>query len=272
MFGSAALAQIPGVIKDKLNSANSKVAPVTDRAQKAVDTFTPWTPEEEQEIGLASAQKMVAMFSLMDDAGLEKYVNLVGLTVAQFAPRPLPWRFGVLNTNMVGAFSLPGGYVFVTRGSLAGMTNEAQLAGVLGHEIEHASARHLESEIRGKKASAWATEEGMAKVKGPALLKSRADALVKDLFSTSLSRAKENDADEQGSRIAARAGYAGSGLMEFLKVASMSSDNPANKRLFGQLLSTHPPFPERISHLASLDSVRAKGKTLDARFHKAVGR
>jgi predicted Zn-dependent protease len=274
ILSSAGFAQIPGLgtIKDKLNGVSSKAAPVTDRAQRAVDTFTPWTSEEEQDIGLAGAQKLVAIFSLLDDPALEKYVNLVGLGVAQFASRDLPWRFGILNTNMVGAFALPGGYVFVTKGSLSGMTNEAQLAGVLGHEVEHAAARHLESEIRGKKTSSWAVEEGLAKTKGPALLKSRADALVKDLFSTSLSRAKETDADEQGSRMAAKAGYAGSGLMEFLKVASMASADPANKRFFGQLLSTHPPFPDRIAHLSTLDSARGKGKTLDARFRKAVGR
>jgi predicted Zn-dependent protease len=274
ILSSAGFAQIPGLgaIKDKLSGTNSKVAPVTDRAQRAVDTFTPWTAEEEQDIGLAGAEKMVAIFGLVDDPALEKYVNLVGLSVAQFASRDLPWRFGVLNTNMVGAFALPGGYVFVTKGSLSGITNEAQLGGVLGHEIEHAAARHLESEIRGKKTSSWAVEEGLAKTKGPAQLKSRADALVKDLFSTSLSRAKENDADEQGSRMTARAGYAGSGLMEFLKIASMASADPANKRFFGQLLSTHPSFPDRIAHLSSLDSARAKGKTLDARYRKAVGR
>ena len=131
ILSSAGFAQIPGLgaIKDKLSGTNSKVAPVTDRAQRAVDTFTPWTAEEEQDIGLAGAEKMVAIFGLVDDPALEKYVNLVGLSVAQFASRDLPWRFGVLNTNMVGAFALPGGYVFVTKGSLSGMTNEAQLGG-----------------------------------------------------------------------------------------------------------------------------------------------
>jgi predicted Zn-dependent protease len=273
LFLSPAFAQIPGLgtIKEKIDSATHRAAPVTDRAQRAADTFTPWTPEEEQEIGQASAEKLVAIFGLVDNAAVEKYVNLVGFSVAQFASRPLAWRFGILNTNIVGAFALPGGYVFITRGSVSGMTNEAQLAGALGHEIEHAAARHLEEEIRSKKTSAWATEEALAKTnRGPAELRARADALVKDLLSTSLSRAKEEDADQQGARMAAKAGYSGSGLQEFLKIAAAASEQPANRRLFGQMLATHPPFDERIARLNGV--APARGKTLEARFRKAMGR
>lgn len=261
-----------GSIKDKLDGAKTKAAPVTDRAQKAQETFTPWTPEEEQQFGRSGAEKLVAIFGMVNDPALEKYVNLVGLTVAEFASRQLPWRFGILDTNIVGAFTLPGGYVFITRGALSGMTNEAQLAGVLGHEIEHAAARHLESEIRGKKTSSWATQEAMAKTGGPAELKQKANAMVNDLFNTSLSRGKEDDADDQGSRMAARAGYAGTGLLEFLKVAASASQEPENKRYFGQLLSTHPAFQSRIDHLMTIDAAKEKGKTVDARFHKELGR
>ena len=261
-----------GSIKDKLDGAKTKAAPVTDRAQKAQETFTPWTPEEEQEIGKSGADKLVAIFGMVPDPGLEKYVNLVGLTVAEFASRQLPWRFGILDTNIVGAFTLPGGYVFVTRGALSGMTNEAQLAGVLGHEIEHAAARHLEAEIRGKKTSAWATQEAMSHTKGPAELKQQANAMVNDLFTNALSRSKEDDADDQGSRMAAKAGYAGTGLLEFLRMAASASEEPQNKRFFGQLLSTHPGFQERVDHLLTIDSAKEKGKTVDVRFRKELGR
>ncbi len=246
-------AQFPGLgsIKDKVDHATRKTAPVTDRAQRARDTFTPWTAEEEQQFGQAAAEKLVAVFGMVNDPALEKYVNLTGAAVAQFASRELPWRFGILDTNMVGAFALPGGYVFVTRGSLSGMTNEAQLAGTLGHEIEHASARHLEEEIRSRKTSAWVSEEAMARSnRGPAELRSRADALVRDLLSTALSRSKEDDADDRGSRMAAKAGYAQNGLLEFLRIAAASNAEPENRRFFGQLLATHPPFEERIARLS----------------------
>jgi predicted Zn-dependent protease len=260
-------------LKDKIDSTNQKTKPVTDRAQRAADTFTPWTPEEEQQIGEASAEKMVAIFGLTDASQLQRYVNLVGCSVARYASRELPWRFGVLNTEIVGAYALPGGYIFITRGSLASMANEAQLAGALGHEIEHAAARHLESEIRSRKASSWASEEAIAKTKtGQQLARLRADAVLKDLFSTSLSRSKEDDADEKGARMAAASGYASDGLLQFIQILAVENATPGNRRLFGQLLSTHPSFDERVAHLTSLPTNRSKGKTLEARFARALGR
>jgi beta-barrel assembly-enhancing protease len=260
-------------LKDKIDSTNQKTKPVTDRAQRAADTFTPWTPEEEQQIGEASAEKMVAIFGLTDAPQLQRYVNLVGCSVARYASRELPWRFGVLNTEIVGAYALPGGYIFITRGSLASMANEAQLAGALGHEIEHAAARHLESEIRSRKASSWASEEAIAKTKtGQQLARLRADAVLKDLFSTSLSRSKEDDADEKGARMAAASGYASDGLLQFIQILAVENAAPGNRRLFGQLLSTHPSFDERVAHLTSLPTNRSKGKTLEARFARALGR
>ena len=276
----AAWAQIPGFggIKNKIDGANSKAKPVTDRATKAGDMMSEWSPEDEQQIGQASAEKMVAIFGLLDDPALQKYVNLVGQTVAQFASRPLPYRFGVLNTDIVGAFALPGGYVFITKRALAGMKNEAQLAGALGHEVEHAAARHLETEIRGKKTSAWAVQEGSpymdrATNRVPGNVNQlRADALIKDLFNTALSRAKEEDADEKGTLMAAWAGYDGAGLLEFLRTLSSANNNPANNRYFGQLLSTHPSFEDRIQRLSGLSYTRSRGLTLEDRFNRALGR
>ena len=262
-----------GTVKDKIDSSTQKTKPVTDRAQRASDTFAAWPAEQEQQIGEAAAQKLVALFGMVDDPALEKYVNLVGLSVAQFAQRPLPYRFGILDTDIVGAYALPGGYIFITRRAIAGMTNEAQLAGTLGHEIQHASARHLETEIRGQKTSAWAMEESEPYTsRASNITQVRADALVKDLFNMSLSRAKENEADELGTYMAVQAGYSGDGLLEFLKTMSTANTDPQNRRMFGQLLSTHPSFEDRIAHLSTVSYTRTKGQTLESRFNRAIGR
>jgi predicted Zn-dependent protease len=270
-----ASAQFPGLghIKDKIDGVSSRTAPVTDRAQRAAGAFGTWTAEEEQQIGEAAAEKMVAIFGLVDDPALQRYVSLVGRSVAQFAPRELPYRFGVLDTDIVGVFALPGGYIFITRTALGGMTNEAQLAGTLGHEVEHAAARHLETELRSRKTSQWATEEASSRYNaGPDFLRERAAALLNDLFNTALSRAKEDDADEQGTRMAAAAGYAGNGLLEFLRILADANANPVNHRQFGQILSTHPSFEDRLAHESALASTRMPGKTLEARFRTALGR
>src|SRR5262245_34857145 len=97
-------AQFGNVLKgarEKLDKAREKAKPVTDRAQRAIDTYQPWSNADEQQIGEAAAAKMVAMFGLMEQPALVRYVNLVGQTVAQYAPRQLPYRFGVLDTDIV---------------------------------------------------------------------------------------------------------------------------------------------------------------------------
>jgi predicted Zn-dependent protease len=257
--------------KQKLNEAQQKAKPVTDRAQKAAETFQPWTAAEEQEIGSAGAAKMIAVFGIVDDAALTKYVNLVGQTVAQFASRQLPWKFGVLDSEIVGAYALPGGYIFITRAALSGMTDEAQLAGALGHEIAHCAERHLEREIRGKKTSAWAMEEGAAAGKTSDLAAIKADAFVKDLFNTSLSRDKEDGADEMGTRMATSAGYRAAGLLQVLLAMRDASQKPENRQRFGQLLSTHPSFDSRVAHLQPLvDAAGMTGETLETRFETAI--
>jgi predicted Zn-dependent protease len=257
--------------KDKIDQATQKTKPVTDRAEKAADTFQPWSAQDEQNIGQAGAAKMVAIFGLVEDPAVVKYVNLVGQTVGQYASRQLPWRFGVLDTDIVGAYALPGGYVFITRGAVSGMTNEAQLAGALGHEVTHCAERHLEREIRAKKTSAWAVEEANNAGKSANVASLQGDAFVKDLFNTSLSRDKEDAADEQGTMMASKAGYSPAGLVQFLTSMRDASQKPENKQMFGQILSTHPPFDSRIARLQPIVAKEgAKGQTLEARFKAAI--
>jgi predicted Zn-dependent protease len=268
-------AQFGGIlnrVREKIDNATEKAKPVTYRADRAVENFTPWTPEEEQQIGEATAAKMVAMFGLVDSPKLVRYVNLVGQAVAQYAPRQLPYRFGILDSDIVGAFALPGGFIFITRAAVEAMNDESQLAGALGHEIVHVSERHLEAEIRGKKNSAWAIEEAKAKATaGPQLLRNRADALLNDLLTTRLSRDKEDGADQRGTLMAAQAGYAAGGLLEFLRTLAQVQARSEDQRAFGQLLSTHPPFNERIAHLTPIvQRAGIGGKTLEARFNAAL--
>ena len=114
--------------------------PGIDKVIRAAEAQREWTPQEEKAIGEATAAKLVAIFGLYDEPGAMKYVNLVGQAVAQFAPRQdLEYHFGILDTEVVNAFACPGGYVFVTRGLLANVEDEAELAGVL--EIGRASCR-----------------------------------------------------------------------------------------------------------------------------------
>src|ERR1700678_2660524 len=100
---------------DVLNKANE----VAKKGKKVKDIYTPWTAEQEEQAGSASAAKMINVFGLYDNPEMERYVNLVGSAVAEQAGRQVPYRFGILDTEVITALSLPGGYVFVTRGALA---------------------------------------------------------------------------------------------------------------------------------------------------------
>jgi predicted Zn-dependent protease len=277
LFAVPACAQFGG-LKGKLDGVTGKAKPATDRADRAVQNYKEWTPQEEQVIGEATAAKMIAMFGVLDAPKLTRYVNLVGQSVAQYAPRQVPYRFGILDSEIVGAFALPGGFIFITRTAIEGMNNEAQLAGALGHEIVHVSERHLEAAIRGKKNSAWATEEAAAKANSaPNYLGSReyatkqASAFVKEMLTMRLSRDKEDGADERGTLMAAQAGYAPNGLLEFLRTLAATQADPKKQRAFGQLLSTHPPFNERVARLQPIVEKSAKdGKTLEPRFRASL--
>ncbi len=276
--GSALMtnAQFGGILnkaKEKMDKAQQKAKPVSDRAERMAENFTAWTPQEEQEIGEATAAKMIAMFGVIETPALVRYVNLVGQAVAQYAPRQVPYRFGILDSDIVGAFALPGGFIFITKTALEGMTNEAQLAGALGHEIVHVSERHLESAIRSKKNSSWAVEEAKAKTGSvtPEVLRRRADAFLTEMFNMRLSRDKEDGADERGTLMAVQAGYSANGLLEFLRTLAVVQAKPESQRALGQLLSTHPPFDERVNHLAPVvEKSNAGGKTLEARFRSTV--
>ncbi len=95
------------------------------------------------------SEKIRARYGVVQDAAAHKYVSLVGDALAQVSSRPaLPWRFVILDTDGVNAFAAPGGYVHITRGALALLKNESELAGVLGHEIIHVTEKHTVNAIQ----------------------------------------------------------------------------------------------------------------------------
>jgi predicted Zn-dependent protease len=109
--------------------------------------------EEERKIGEDVSAKIRQRFGVVQDVAVHKYVTLVGTVLAQQSERPnLAWRFIVLDTDGVNAFASPGGIVHITRGALGLIRNEAELAGVLAHEIGHVSHKHAVNAIRKSKA------------------------------------------------------------------------------------------------------------------------
>src|SRR3954471_8381239 len=158
LAGAGPAAAQLGKFGDVLNKNKDKI----DKGQKLVKQNKPWSPEKEQAIGEASAAKLIHIFGLYENPEMTKYVNLVGNAVARAGARPgLLFHFAILDTDVVNAMAMPGGYVFVTRGALSLMDNESELAGVLAHEVAHVDGRHVEHEIRDKKFVGVLAETGV---------------------------------------------------------------------------------------------------------------
>ncbi|WP_428623529.1 M48 family metalloprotease, partial [Sedimenticola sp.] len=105
--------------------------------------------EAEIKVGREIAARILGRFGVLEDARLTRYVNLVGKSVALNASRPeIEFRFAILDTQSVNAYAAPGGYIFVTKGALDLMQDEAELAGVLAHEIAHVTEKHIVDELR----------------------------------------------------------------------------------------------------------------------------
>jgi predicted Zn-dependent protease len=237
------------------------------KVKKAADIYTPWTPDQEQAIGQASAAKLINVFGLYDNPEMVKYVNLVGNTVARQAGRSVQYHFAVLDTDVVTAVSLPGGYIFITRGALANVKNEAELAGVLAHELAHVDRRHLEKEVRAQKTADFAKSEAASHVPAGAELVNIAGSIVTRALTLQVSRDKESEADKVGVEMSSKAGYDASGLRNFLQFLAGVPVTPESKQALGLWGSTHPPLGDRINALNSLlPSYPATGQKLAERY------
>lgn len=200
--------------------------------------------EEETAVGREIAGRMLGAAPLVADPQLQAYVNRVGRWVALQTERPdLPWHFGVIESPTINAFAAPGGYILVTRGLYEILDTEAQLAGVLGHEIGHVVKRHHITVM----------QKSAALSAGAKLAQQNRSALVGGLIGTGaeimtrgLDKSAEFEADQLGVVLAARAGYSPYGLVEVLQKLGVRSADDASLAL---LFKTHPAPGERLTQL-----------------------
>jgi beta-barrel assembly-enhancing protease len=229
--------------------------------------------EKEAEIGAGIAAVVAGRFRLADDPALQRYVSLVGSAVAQSSPRSdeVEFRFGVLDTDDVNAFAAPGGFIFVTRGALRLMEDEAELAGVLAHEVGHVDQKHVLEQIR--RSGVISTARSESQLTG-ALLDQIASAGSSLLF-TGLGRAEELEADSLGVLYAAAAGYDPGGLRRFLTRLGEGQSGVRGAGVQSSLAewrASHPPVEERLDAVERQGSAAAGGGSVTAgdRFRRAV--
>ena len=222
--------------------------------------------EEESSIGQAIALQVVARYGgVSDQPNLTHYVNLVGRAVATTCDRPdIPYRFAVLNHDSINAFAAPAGYIFVTRGLLKQVRNEAELAAVLGHEIAHVSQKHILQVIQRSKRLAGISEAGLAYAnQNPDAFKGVIDAAVKKLLDEGLDQEKEIEADGLGDVFAARVGYDPTAYVALLnRLRALKGDDRA-------FFKTHPNFSTRIAAVQKVmqsEGLKPNGVLLGDRF------
>ena len=207
--------------------------------------------EEEEYIGQREHQKLITQFGgVYEKKDLQNYVNSIGKFLVSTSELPNnKFTFTILDSNIVNAFALPGGYIYLTRGLIALCNNEAQLAGVIAHEIGHVTARHA--------------AQRYTRTIGTNLIGNILNVLIKNqavgnlvgqgagLYILSYSRNQELEADRLAVRYMSRAGFAEEEMANFLKsmekysILSQKMDNK-DPRKTSNLLSTHPSSSKRI--------------------------
>lgn len=212
------------------------LVPVAPAAAALIST------EQEIQIGRDAAAQLEAEYGLVPDPAAYAYVATLGNRIAAASSRPnLPWTFRVLNTSQVNAISLPGGFIYVTRGMTSFVQSEAELAFVLSHEIAHVDRRHHVSLIE--------RHMGLSLL-FTLIFGGRADATAQIanvlgvLLTRGFSREAEFQADQVGVALVHRAGFdaaAGLAFMERLRTAQ--GRDPSR---FQVLFQTHPALADRI--------------------------
>jgi len=222
------------------------VNPVTGRKE-----FMLYSESQEIEMGKQTDAEVAATYGVYDDPALSAYVSKLGLALAAKTQRPnLPYRFTVLDSPVVNAFAVPGGSVYVTRGILALMSSEAELAAVLGHEIGHVNARHSMSQMSKQQAAQVGLVVGSAVSKTFAKYAGLAGAGLQVLF-LKYSRDNETQADGLGVDYARAGGYDPADMAVTFTALQKMGDLSGRSSLPG-FLSTHPLTADRVVHVQTM--------------------
>ena len=207
--------------------------------------------EKEIQMGQSYDPQVVAEFGIYDNAPLAQFLNSEGQKMAAISERPnLPWTFRLVDSEVVNAFAVPGGFVYFTRGIMAHFNNEAQFAGVLGHEIGHVTARHTVQQQSKQTLAQIGMIGGM--ILSPEIA-SQGEALMQgmQLLFLKFGRDAEEQSDKLGVAYSTQIGYDASEMAGFFSTLDRLSGGAENRA--PTFLSTHPdPLnrEERVQGLA----------------------
>ena len=230
--------------------------PVTGKKQLSLIS-----EESEIQMGQQYDPQVVAEFGIYDDATLQSFLTQKGKEMAAVSERPnLPWTFRLVDSDVVNAFAVPGGFVYFTRGIMAHFNNEAQFAGVLGHEIGHVTARHTVAQQSKQQVYGGAAMLGM--ILSPELA-SQGQSLMQgmQLLFLKFGRDAESQSDELGVKYSTAIGYDAKEMAGFFGTLDRLSGGEENRA--PTFLSTHPDPLNREARVEKLAQQAQAGTARD---------
>jgi predicted Zn-dependent protease len=206
---------------------------------------------QEIQMGREYDPQVVASIGLYPDAALQQYIQQLGARLAATGERPgLPWTFRVVDDPAVNAFAVPGGFIYVTRGILAHLNSEAELASVVGHEIGHVTARHTVSQMSNQQLAGLGLAVGSIVSSGFARYAGLANSALGILF-LKYSRDDESEADDLGLRYLRRTTWDAREMPVVFQMLEQMSASEGGSQL-PTWLATHPSPANRREHIAAL--------------------
>jgi len=245
-------------------------------AKVAEPTYSKEDIETEITFGRELASKILGKYPPLKNKKINEYVNKVGQLLTQHGNRPeLTYHFLVLDTPIINAFSTPGGYIFITKGALKHVQDEAELAAILAHEIAHIELRHYIKKIglRSQKGDGEKSLMTLISGGGSAALSAfnqAIDETMDILFKNGLNSKKDEfEADQYATWLLANTGYDPTALKRYFK--QIENVKTSNTKI---LTHTHPSLKDRISELKTLIQKNQldqnKLAKLEGRFHENV--
>jgi predicted Zn-dependent protease len=221
--------------------------------------------EQEIQMGREAAASVAQTIGLVDDKALQAYVAQIGQRAAEASERPnLPWEFHVVDDPTPNAFALPGGFIYITRGMLGLMTSEAELAGVLGHEIGHVTGRHSVNQL--SKAQLAQLGMGLGSIFVPEMrpYQSLVGAGLELMF-LKYSRDHEREADELGFEYMRKRGYDVGEFDDVFAALGRIGEQEGSGGALPSWLLTHPAPEERV------ESARARAAAAAPQTDARIG-
>jgi predicted Zn-dependent protease len=237
----------PAGLLEKLMDPKSKESQIVQGVGSILGSTSEIDYESERTIGESLALEGFRRYGMpVKDAELQTYINLVGNAVARNSLRPgIPYAFVVVDSPLQNAFSCPGGIIFISSGLLKTIQDEAQLAGILAHEVAHVGHKHALQSIQRARFFQGVGKITSATMKGEKgkEFEDMIGNLQSTLFDKGLDQNMEFEADKSAMETAYRTGYNPEGIVEVLRELKKIE---ARSQKQGSWFSTHPPLSERI--------------------------